>query len=355
MIEDGRSAGEPRRRRKGGMPYVIIRAMYYPYSSGPPGETPKQEFWNNYMREISRDSSISRDRTPDQLERQVKDIFPLRLAERFKDSLRQAYPASRAKDESTIRRRERALEGIKFSVGEIWYSSINIETLIDHADELIDAFGMTVDAFTAVLSSCAPGALYDVLGDNHRLSWQVEIPDRNLPDDAPDDEAKGPLGRWFGRFSSPTFVWRLLNALWILPILVSLTVLILAYREMNRITELHDADRAKLLSDEIARVAARSDRFDERQDRLLQRHENALKDTTEAIRTILSDEIKRVAARSDYFDQQQAVLLQRYENQSRETTEILKTLIQKSDACCKSCDGDSRKPKDRCRKSLDAK
>jgi hypothetical protein len=66
---------------------------------------------------------------------------------------------------------------------------------------------------------------------------------------------------------------------------------------------------SRVFTDEVNRVAARSDRFDEQHALLLRRHENVLKDMTEAIRAVLADEIKRVAARSDYFDQQQTLLL----------------------------------------------
>ncbi|MBH5372194.1 hypothetical protein [Bradyrhizobium glycinis] len=117
----------------------------------------------------------------------------------------------------------------------------------------------------------------------------------------------------------------------------------------------HDADRSKLLADEIVRVATRSDRFDEKHGLLLQRHENVLKEATEVIKTILANEVKRVAARSDYYDQQQVLLLQRYENLSKENSEIIKALIQQPEGCCRGCECDCKKPKDPCQKTNGSK
>jgi hypothetical protein len=319
-------------------------------------------FWS-YFREIARYArreAEARDTSPEEFEQQIRDNFPYELKKRFQNFVEgyhnQTY-AGRLSD-----RQYNALRKMEISVAEISYGSIEIKTIIDNLDEVIRAFGLTVDIVTAALMLTSPDALNAVL-DTPSLEWAAAIPAMSIPSSVPQptpspnpspmptDTGNTQSPGALSRFSSPTFVWKLLNAMWVLPILVALTVLVLAYREMNRITELHDTDRSKLLADEIGRVAARSDRFSEQHALLLQRQENVLKETTETLKTILSDEVKRVAARSDYYDQQQVLLLQRYESLSKETSEIIKTLIQQPDSCCKACDCGCNKPKDPCQKA----
>lgn len=235
-------------------------------------------------------------------------------------------------------------------------------SIIENLDKIIDAFGLTVETIIAILNANAPSALNEALGAN--LVWAVTIQPIDIqnnpaqpvpPQGIPTATAADPAAAntIIARLQQELRDWKRLNALWIVPIAVTLFVLWTAYREMNRITELHEANIEKVLSDEIARAAARSDRFDEQHTTMLQRQETALKESADAIRAVLVDEIKHAASRSDYFDQQQVLLLQRYENLSKDSSEAIKALVQKTDACCKPADCD--KLKDRCQKAKDSK
>jgi hypothetical protein len=286
-------------------------------------------FWNDFHSYIG-----PRDQQPsiDRLEDQVRRGFASSLQGRFERFLG-SYPS--ANYEPEVKRRI-AREMIKFSVSHIGYGSIDITTVIEHLDGVVDAFGLTLDTVTAILSANAPGALNDALGVN--LSWDVTVQPPNIqgpPQQATEPQAATERQRasgLFARFSGEAFMWKLLNALYIVPIIIALFVLISTYREMNERIASYDRDLLKVKTDEIARTAARSDRFDEQYVSLLQRHEAALKENADAIRGVLSDELKRVAARLDYFDQQQVLLLQRYENISKESYETIKALAQKPDS-----------------------
>jgi hypothetical protein len=317
----------------------------------------RDQFWLSFQRYIERRAiqSLVPTHDPSEAEYQLRFRFPDTLRHRFESFLRTAYSVAN-KEAEPEDKRFRVLRSLKFYVGDIRYGSIEIQTIIEHLDQVIEVFGITAEIATAILSASAPGALNDALGIEG-IGWNATVLDANIQ--TPTRPAAVPAGQGatglLGRLFNPAFAWKLLNALWILPIVVSLLVLIAAYREMDRINGARDRAMSRVFTDEVNRVAARSDRFDEQHAALLQRHENVLKDTTEVIRTILADEVKRVAARSDYFDQQQSLLLRRYESLSKESTEVIKALLQKPDACCKSCDCDCKKPKDRCQKSGDSK
>jgi hypothetical protein len=352
------SETESGRSQKEAMSFIIIRARpNFGDSSN------RVEFWEQYRGFISR---LYPDRrlpeAPDYFEDRIRSAFPDQLGYRFRSFLSEAYPLGAA-DPETITKRRRAFEAVRFSVEDIWYGSIDIKTAIEHLDQIIDAFGMTVDMVTAILSVNAPGALNSALGFEG-LEWAITFPvvDIRSPPPRPAGvESEGARGL-LSRFSGPAFAWKLLNALWILPIVVALFVLITTYQEMNRRISSYDKDLLKVQTDEIARVGARSDRFDEQHALMLQRQENILKESTDSIRSILADEVKRAGVRADYLDQQQVLLLQRYENLSKENSEIIKALIQKPDSCCKPCSCGCRGEKDRskdtegkCQNSADSK
>ncbi|MGY4174728.1 hypothetical protein ACVIHH_000019 [Bradyrhizobium sp. USDA 4518] len=304
---------------------VTISLRPYGFETG----NTRSGFWSSY-RDIAHHAHpqpgiAGQGLSPAEFEERIRESFPYELSNRFRKFLESYHSRSIAGRLSD--RQVDAIRGMEMHVADISYGSIEIKTVIDNLDQIISAFGLSVDIVTAILMATSPEALNAVLGIPG-MEWSVAISAMSIPGTAPQPspssnnpsrtpastsstESPGPLSR----FTSPTFVWKLLNALWVLPILVSLLVLTLAYREMNRITELHDADRSKVLAEEIARVAARS----------------------------------------DHFDQQQTILLQRYETLSRENTEVLKVLIQRSGGCCKSYDCDCKNGNDRGQKPADSK
>jgi hypothetical protein len=290
--------------------------------------------------------------TDEELEHRVKQLFPQHLQKRFETFLRKSYPPGTS-DPATEAKRQSALAAVRFSVADITYGSIDIKTVIENLDQILDAFALTAAMVTTILSANAPGALSDAIA-YEGIAWDVELSNVNIQAPPPQQPAQpgSRMSRLFTAISSPLFLWQVLNALWILPIVVSLLVLIFAYREFNRITEARDTIRSNMISDEIGRADALYKRFDEKHAQLLQAQEKMLKESSDAIRAILSQEIERTAARSSFFDQQQGLLLQRYENLFKENSEIIKALIQKPDSCCVP---DCKKPKDRCQKSSDSK
>jgi len=140
----------------------IIRAYAFQSGSNP------DAFWNavrGYIQLGDQELSI------DFLEGQVRTNFPHFLHVQFNRFL-ESYPTS-ANFETEIKRRL-ARETIKFSVSRIGYGSIDITTVIEHLDWVIDAFGLTLDTVTAILSANAPGALNNALGINN-LNWGVTV------------------------------------------------------------------------------------------------------------------------------------------------------------------------------------
>lgn len=355
-VTETRTETEPKRSPREAMPSIVIRAELVGFK----GQS-KQQFWENYRAHLT---YIYGAGTPvpadvDQFDSKVRNAFAANLQDRFLSFLQEAYPPGTT-DSATETKRRRARQAVRFSVADVWYGSIDIMTVLEHFDQIIDAFSISVDLVTAILSLNAPGALNAALG-HEGVEWQVTVPVVDIgnpssppPPQQPTDVPSKGLAGLLARLTNPAFAWKLLNALYIVPIAIALFVFISTYREMKDRISAYDTDLLKVKTDEIARASARSDNFDKQHELSLQRQENILKEGTDSIRAVLTDEIKRASARAEYFDQQQAVLLQRYESLSRENTEIIKTLIQKSDACCKPC-CDCKNAKDRCQKSSDSK
>jgi hypothetical protein len=293
------------------------------------------------------------------LEKAVRAAFPAFLAGSFKDFLR-AFPKS--SDETNLKR-HRVIDSLRFSVSSIGYGSLDILTVVENLDKVSEPFGIAFDAITAVLAASAPGALNLSLSHLYeqplRLPWEIEgeaVGDRgpSTPPQgtAPEGPAAERRGFW-ALVSSNDFALRLVNALYIIPILTALYVFISANVEMNKRIASYDHDLLAVKTDEIARAAARTSLLDAQEKDRRERLETIYKENADAIRGILSDELKRAAARSDYFDQQQVLLLQRYENLSKDSSETIKALVQKSGS--RPPAGEDKPSKDAPPKSPDSK
>ena len=331
--------------RRDPAPSVTLRAEPAEFSKSATTGDAKENFWQDYRQHVK---NVLPNRSPDIenlaayiLEERIRGSFPSKLREKFREALR--------KRSSLNAKQESALQAVEFRVERIAYGSIEVKTIIENLDQVIVAFGLTADIVTTLLAANAPDALNAALG-YPGIAWNIDVLAANIPASA---NGNSNLEKGIGKYlTDPTVVWRVLNALWILPIVVSLVVLILAYREMVRITELRDTVQSGVIANETARANALYERFERKHELLLESQSNILRGSADAIRTILEDQIKRTAARSDYFDQQHVALLQRYENLSNESRDVIKTLIQKPNSCC---DCDCTKPRDRCQKSANSK
>jgi hypothetical protein len=305
----------------------------------------KEDFWRDYRQHIKNvfpNKSSDVEALPSYtLDQRIRSNFADQLRRKFREVLRGTRPSLNAKQES-------ALLAVEFRVENVTYGSIEIKTIIENLDQIIVAFGLTADIVTTLLAASGPDALNAALGFSG-VAWDVNVSAANIPAPGNGNNQEKGIGKYF---TDPKVVWRVLNALWILPILVSLVVLVLAYREMVRITELRDKVHSEAIAHEIGRANALYERFEKKHELLLESEANIFRRSADAIRTILEDQIKRTAARSDYFDQQHVALLQRYENISKESSDTIKTLIQQPDSCC---DCNCKKPQDRCQKSANSK
>jgi len=291
-------------------------------------------------------------------EKAVKGFFPGILQEEFKNFLR-AFP--KASPETNIKR-EASIDRIKFSVLSIGYGSLDIMMLADNVDKLSVPFGITLDVVTAMLAASAPGALNSAMdylyNETLKLPWEVKAeaisergPSQGEAPQAPASERRG----FLALISSEAFQLRMLNALYIVPILATLYVFVSTSWEMHGRIASYDKDLLAVKTDEIARAAERTKLLDAQEKDRRDRLEMIYKENADAIRGLLSDELKRAAARSDYFDQQQALLLQRYENLSKDSSETIKALAQKAGTSSKPSTGEDKPAKDAPPKSLDSK
>ena len=340
------AGNEPVKESKSGpTSFITIRAEPIQFSRSPVTGDMKEDFWRDYRQHIKNvlpnKSSDVEALSSYALEQRIQSSFPDQLRKKFREVLRGTRPSLDTKQQS-------ALLAVEFRVERITYGSIEIKTIIENLDQIIVAFGLTADIVTTLLAVSGPDALNAALGFTG-VAWDVDVSSANILAPANGSNNERGIGKYL---TDPGVVWRVLNALWILPILVSLVVLVLAYREMVRITELRDNVHSGVIAKEIDRADALYERFEKKHESLLESEANILRRSADAIRTILEDQIKRTAARSDYFDQQHVALLRRYENISKESSETIKTLIQQPAGCC---DCNCKKPKDRCQKSASSK
>jgi hypothetical protein len=144
-----------------------------------PDRSEKKAFWKEYREYIHNIVPEPRSESDDEFEQLIRDHFPKELEKGFRSFLSKARRAGTADPQIETKRR-RALDALKFSVGNISYGTIDIETIIEHLDQIIDAFSLTVEIVTAVLTTSAPGALDAALGFDGP-PWAIAIPVVSIP------------------------------------------------------------------------------------------------------------------------------------------------------------------------------
>ena len=163
MAGDGSGTG-PSEPPKEASSSVIIRAIPLSFRD----EKEKEAFWQAYAAYVDQVTpkpstagtpATTQPKTAFDYESLIKDKFPVALKEGFKSFLSVPYGAE-------TRTRQRALIALRFSVKEISYGPIGIETTIENLDKIIDA-SLTLDAAIAILSTSAPGALNAALGSSY--------------------------------------------------------------------------------------------------------------------------------------------------------------------------------------------
>jgi hypothetical protein len=228
------------------------------------GTTAKERFWAAYRDEVRdrfppgilaevdkyRQSEIRKvieTTDDDQLEIKIRKDFPGRLRQKLIQHLRLDYSAD---DDKTVKI---LLGRLVFTIERIGYSSIDIDLAIKNIDGIMKLFDITPSDIVDILGLYVPEAISDSLPVVIDYSkWEAHVQNVSLKAVPETNKARPSL---LG--GDQQMFWKVINAMWVLPIALALGVALFTFKELNERLKNIDQIRAQ----EYANLVERTEQY----------------------------------------------------------------------------------------------